>query len=125
MVMFTKEVLTRFENPRNVGELDNFNAKGVAGDPKCSDSIVMSLKLTEEVVEDAKFKVFGCPGAIATTDVFIDLIKGKTIEEALKITEKDISAALGGLPTEHMHCTNLSIEAFRKAVEYYRKNKRR
>jgi len=118
--MFTKEVLTRFENPRNVGELGNFNAKGVAGDPNCSDLIEIRIRFNDKIVEDAKFKVFGCPGAIATTDVFIDLVKGKTIEKALKIAEKDISDALGGLPTEHMHCTKLSIEAFRKAVEGYR-----
>lgn len=121
MFMFTKEVLTRFENPRNVGKLDRFNAQGTAGDPNCSDSIEMKIRLSQGIVEDAKFKVFGCPGAIATTDVFIDLIKGKTIEEALEITEKEISDALGGLPTERMHCTNLSIEAFRKAVEDFRK----
>ena len=119
--MFTKEVLARFENPRNTGELDKFNAQGTAGDPNCSDSIEMKMRFNLGIVEDAKFKVFGCPGAIATTDVFIDLIKGKTIEEALKIAEKDISDALGGLPTEHMHCSNLSIEAFRKAVEDFRK----
>ncbi|MBW2980514.1 iron-sulfur cluster assembly scaffold protein [Candidatus Woesearchaeota archaeon] len=119
--MFTKEVLERFESPRNVGDLDRFNAQGSAGDPNCSDSIEMRIRFIKGAVEDAKFKVFGCPGAIATTDVFIDLIKGKAIEEALRITEKEISEALGGLPTEHMHCTNLSIEAFKKAVEGYRK----
>ena len=119
--MFTKEVLARFESPRNTGELDNFNAQGSAGDPECSDSIEMRIRFIKGAVEDAKFKVFGCPGAIATTDVFIDLIKGKSIEASLKITEKDISEALDGLPTEHMHCSNLSIEAFRKAVEEYRK----
>ena len=119
--MFTKEVLERFENPKNTGELGNFNAQGTAGDPDCSDSIEMKIRFIKGAVEDAKFKVFGCPGAIATTDVFIDLIKGKAIGEALKITEKEISEALGGLPTEHMHCSNLSIEAFRNAVEGYRK----
>ena len=118
--MFTKEVLTRFENPRNVGDLSQFNAQGSAGDPDCSDLIEMKIRFNNGTVEDARFKVFGCPGAIATTDVFIDLIKGKTIEEALEIAEKEISDALGGLPTEHMHCSNLSIEAFKKAVEGYR-----
>ena len=119
--MFTKEVLERFKNPRNIGELNGFNAQGSAGDPNCSDLIELKLILANGAVEDAKFKVFGCPGAIATTDVFIDLIEGKSIEEALKITEKEISEALGGLPTEHMHCSNLSIEAFRKSVENFRK----
>ncbi len=121
--MFTKEVLKRFKNPKNIGDLDNFNAKGEAGDPKCSDLIVMKLRFNKEIIEDAKFKVFGCPGAISTTDAFIDLIKGKEIAEALKINEKDISNALGGLPVEHMHCSNLSIEAFRKAAENYKNEK--
>jgi len=119
--MFTEEVLKRFKNPKNVGDLENFNVKGEAGDPNCSDLIVIKIRFNNGIVEDAKFKVFGCPGAISTTDVFIDLIKGKTVEEALKINEKDISDALGGLPVEHMHCSNLSIEAFRRAVENFKK----
>ena len=106
---------------RNVGDLERFNAQGNAGDPDCSDSIELRIRFANGAVEDAKFKVFGCPGAIATTDVFIDLVKGKAIEEALRITENEISEALGGLPIEHMHCSNLSIEAFRKAVEGFRK----
>jgi len=119
--MFTEETLKRFRNPRNAGELKDYNGKGRSGDPECSDVIELYVQFSDNKIIDAKFKVFGCPGAVSTTDAFIDLIKGKTIEEALKITEKDISDDLGGLPIEHMHCSNLSIEAFRKAVEDYRK----
>jgi len=122
--VFTEEVLKRFRNPKNAGELKDYNSKGKLGDPECSDVIEMFVKFNGDKVIDAKFKVFGCPGAISTTDVFIDLIKGKVITEALKVNEKDISDALGGLPVEHMHCSNLSIEAFRKAVEDYSRKKK-
>jgi len=117
--MFTEEVLKRFRNPKNAGELKDYNGKGISGDPKCSDVIELYVKFNNNKVIDAKFKVFGCPGAVSTIDVFIDLIKGKNIEEGLKITEEQISNALGGLPTSHKHCSSLPLEAFRKAVEKY------
>lgn len=119
--MFTEEALNRFRNPKNAGKLKDYNGSGKSGDPECSDVIELFVKFGDNKVIDAKFKVFGCPGAVSTTDAFIDIIRGKTIAEALKITEKDISDALGGLPIEHMHCSNLSIEAFRKAVKDYQK----
>ncbi|MBW2992858.1 iron-sulfur cluster assembly scaffold protein [Candidatus Woesearchaeota archaeon] len=117
--MFTEEVMKRFKNPQNTGELEDYNGLGEAGDPKCSDMIQIFIKFKDNKVVDAKFKVFGCPGAISTTDVFIDLIKGEKIVDALLITEEKISDALGGLPTEHMHCSHLPMEAFRKAVMDY------
>ena len=119
--MFTEEALNRFRNPKNAGKLKDYNGKGKSGDPECSDVIEMFVKFKEDKVIDAKFMVFGCPGAVSTTDAFIDLIKQKSIAEALKITEEDISNALGGLPVEHMHCSNLPIESFRKAVEDFSK----
>jgi nitrogen fixation NifU-like protein len=118
--MFTEEVLERFKNPQNTGELKNYNGRGKVGDAECSDVIELFIRFSENKIEDAKFKVFGCPGAISTTDVFIDLMKGKSIEQALAITEKDISDALGGLPTSHMHCSNLSMEAFKNALKEYK-----
>jgi nitrogen fixation NifU-like protein len=117
--MFTEEALKRFRNPRNAGELKDSNGKGKSGDPECSDVIELYVKFKSNKVADAKFKVFGCPGAVSTTDCFIDMIKGKNIEDALKITEEDIADELGGLPVTHLHCSNLSIEAFKKAVEDY------
>jgi nitrogen fixation protein NifU and related proteins len=122
--MFTEEALKRFRNPKNAGELKEFNGKGKSGDPECSDLIEMFVKFKGDKVINAKFKVFGCPGAISTTDAFIDMIKGKTIEEALKMTEDNIADRLGGLPITHLHCSNLSIEAFRKCVDDYRKHKK-
>jgi nitrogen fixation NifU-like protein len=119
--MFTEEALERFRNPKNAGHLTGHNGKGKSGDPECSDVIEMYVKFENDKIIDAKFKVFGCPGAVSTTDVFIDMIKGKTIEEALRISEEDISNALGGLPISHMHCSNLPREAFRNAVEDYKK----
>jgi len=118
--MFTEEVLKRFKNPKNAGELQDHNAIGESGDPECSDVIKLFIKFSNDKIIDAKFKVYGCPGAISTTDVFIDMIKGKKIEEALEITDKKISDALGGLPTSHMHCSNLPREAFIKAVQDYK-----
>jgi NifU-like protein involved in Fe-S cluster formation len=119
--MFTEEAIKRFRNPKNAGALKNYNSVGKAGDPECSDVIEMFIIFENDKIIDAKFKVFGCPGAVSTTDAFIDMIKGKTIDEASKISEDDISDNLGGLPTSHMHCSNLPIEAFRDAVQSYKK----
>jgi nitrogen fixation protein NifU and related proteins len=119
--MFTEEALERFRNPKNAGELKDYNGKGKSGDPDCSDVIELYVKFKKDMVLDAKFKVFGCPGAVSTTDIFIDLIKGKTIKHAIGIKEEQISDALGGLPTSHMHCSNLPMEAFKKAVDDYKK----
>ena len=117
--MFTEEALRRFKNPKNAGELKNYNAVGESGDPECSDVIRLFIKFDNNKVVDAKFQVYGCPGAISTTDVFIDMIKGKIIEDGLKITEEQISDALDGLPISHMHCSKLPMEAFRNAVKNY------
>jgi NifU-like protein involved in Fe-S cluster formation len=118
--MFTNEVIKRFKNPKNVGDLSPFNALGKAGDPSCSDVIEIKIQFSNDRIKNARFKVFGCPGAVSTTDVFIDMIKGKTIEEALHIKQEDISQKLGGLPIESMHCTHLPLEAFRKALDDYK-----
>jgi len=122
--MFTEEVLCRFRNPKNTGELKDYNGRGKSGDSECSDVIEMFVKFVDDKVVDAKFKVFGCPSAISITDVFIDIIKGLTIEEACNIDVFDLADALGGLPLEHMHCTKLPKNAFMKAVEEYRQNSR-
>jgi len=118
--VFTEEALRRFKNPKNAGELKNHNTVGESGDPECSDVVRLFIKFKNEKVINAKFQVYGCPGAISTTDVFIEMIKGKTIEEGLKINEEQISDALGGLPISHMHCSKLPMEAFKKAVENYK-----
>ncbi len=111
--------MKRFKNPNNAGDLDTFNGRGTAGDPGCSDVVDIKIEFVNGRIKNACFKVFGCPGAVSATDVFIDLIKGKTIKEALRVKEEDIAHALGGLPIESMHCTHLPTEAFRKAIEDY------
>lgn len=119
--MYTPEVIERFKNPKNAGKLRKFNGRGKAGDPDCSDVIEIRVFFEAGIVKNAKFLVYGCPGAISTTDAFIDLAKGKTIEQALSISQDEISGLLGGLPMSHMHCSRFPIEAFKKAVEEYRK----
>lgn len=125
MVLFTNEVMKRFQHPKNAGGLSAFNGLGMAGDPGCSDMVEIRIQCLNGLIKNAKFKVFGCPGAVATTDVFIDMIKGRTIQEALRIKEGDIADALGGLSSESMHCTHLPMEAFRKAVKDYHHKKRK
>ncbi len=117
--MFTEEVMKRFKNPNNAGDLKPFNGFGTAGDPGCSDVVEIKVQFVNGRIKTAKFKVFGCPGAVSTTDVFIDMIKGKTIEDALDIKEEAIARALGGLPVESMHCAHLPMEAFRDAKKNY------
>ena len=118
--MFNDEVMKRFKNPNNAGDLKIFNGRGIAGDPGCSDVVDIKIVFENGRIKNACFKVFGCPGAVSATDVFIDLIKGKTIKEALRVKEEDIAHALGGLPIESMHCTHLPTEAFRNAVKVYK-----
>ena len=122
--MFTEEALERFRNPKNTGKLKDYNAIGKSGDPDCSDVIKLFIKFENNRVIDAKFQVYGCPGAISTTDIFIDMIKGKKIKEILKITNEQISDALGGLPINHMHCSNLPMGSFKDAVKDYKKNEK-
>jgi len=122
--VFTDEVIKRFKNPNNAGDLTTFDGLGNAGDPGCSDMVEIKIQCNDGRIKNAKFRVFGCPGAVATTDVFIDMIKGKTIKQALQIKQRDIADALGGLPVASMHCTHLPLEAFRIAVkDYQKKNK--
>ena len=117
--MFTEEVMKRFKEPKNAGDLKTFNGLGTAGDPGCSDVVEIKIQFENGKIKNAMFKVFGCPGAVSSTDVFIDLIKGKTIKEALCIQKEDIARALGGLSVDSMHCTRLPMQAFRNALDDY------
>lgn len=120
--LFTDEVIDHFSNPRNAGELTDADGIGVAGDPDCGDTLKLFLKVTDHVISDVRFKVFGCVAALASASVTTVLIKGKTIEEALLITNTDISNALGGLPKQKIHCSVLGEEAIRNAIANYQKN---
>ncbi len=118
--MYTEKVMDHFTNPRNVGEIEDANAIGQVGNPVCGDIMKMYLKIENDVVVDAKFKTFGCCAAIATSSVSTVLIKGMTVEEALKLTNKQVVDELGGLPPQKLHCSVLAEEAIRKAIaDYY------
>jgi nitrogen fixation NifU-like protein len=118
--LFTDEVIDHFSNPRNVGEMEDANGIGDAGDPSCGDTMRLYIKVEENVITGVSFKICGCVAALASASVTTVLVKGKTIDEALMITNKDISDALGGLPKQKLHCSVLGEEAIRNAVADYR-----
>jgi nitrogen fixation NifU-like protein len=121
--MYTEEVLEHFRNPRNVGKIEDADGIGRVGNPVCGDVMVMYLRIRGERIEDAKFETFGCGAAIATSSMATELIKGKSIEEALKVTNRAVAEALGGLPPHKMHCSVLAEEAVKAAIEDYRRRK--
>lgn len=117
--MYTEKVIDHFTNPRNVGEIADANAVGQVGNPVCGDIMKMYLKIEDGVVTEAKFKTFGCCAAIATSSVSTELIKGRTIDEALKLSNKEVIDELGGLPPQKIHCSVLAEEAIKKAISDY------
>lgn len=122
--MYNAKVLEIFKNPKNVGSLKGANGIGTVGNAACGDIMKMYLKISDNgIIEDAKFKTFGCAAAITTTSVATELIKGKTIEEALKIKNGQIVEILGGLPTQKIHCSVLAEEAIHAAIDNYYKRK--
>ena len=108
-------------NPRNVGVIEDADAIGEVGNPRCGDIMKMYLKIKDNVITDVKFQTFGCGAAVATSSMVTELVKGKTLEEALKITNKTVAEALDGLPPIKMHCSNLAEEAIKSAIEDYKK----
>ncbi len=118
--MYSDKVMDHFTNPRNVGEIENADGIGEVGNAKCGDIMKMYLKIENDVIVDAKFKTFGCGAAVATSSISTELIIGKTVDEALKITNKAVAEALDGLPPAKMHCSNLAEEAIRAAIQDYR-----
>ena len=117
--MYTEQVMDHFTNPRNVGEIENADGEGTVGNPKCGDIMRMYIKVEDGVITDAKFKTFGCGAAIATSSVTTELVKGKTLEEALRLTNQAVADELGGLPPVKMHCSLLAEEAIKAAIEDY------
>lgn len=121
--MYSEKVMDHFSNPRNVGEIENADGVGQVGNPKCGDIMKMYLKIEDNIIVDAKFKTFGCGAAVATSSMATELVIGKTVEEALKVSNKAVAEALDGLPPAKMHCSNLAEEAITAAIEdYKRKN---
>lgn len=118
--MYTDKVLDHFSNPRNVGEIHDADGVGTVGNAKCGDIMQIYLKVENDIIKDVKFKTFGCGAAIATSSVATEMVKGKTIDEALQISNKAVVAALDGLPTQKIHCSLLAEEAIHAAIEDYR-----
>ena len=117
--MYTEKVLDHFQNPRNVGEVDGADGVGQVGNAKCGDIMKISLKIENDVIVDAKFKTFGCGAAVATSSMATEMIIGKTLEEALAVTNKAVVEALEGLPPAKIHCSVLAEEAIKAAIQDY------
>jgi len=121
---YSEKVIEHFRNPRNVGEIPDADGIGNVGNPMCGDIMRLYIKVADNKIVDAKFKTFGCGAAIATSSMVTELVKGKTIEEALKISNRAVAEALGGLPKIKMHCSMLAEEALKSAIEDYLKKKK-
>ncbi len=120
--MYSEKVLDHFSNPRNVGELEGANAVGQVGNSKCGDIMKMYMKIENDVIVDVTFKTFGCGAAVATSSMATEMVKGKTIDEALKLTNRAVAEALDGLPPEKLHCSVLAEEAIKSAIaDYYKR----
>lgn len=117
--MYSEKVMDHFMNPRNVGEIENAAGVGEVGNAKCGDIMRIYLDVEGDIIKDVKFKTFGCGAAVATSSMVTEMVKGKTIEEALKITNKSVADALDGLPPAKMHCSNLAADALHEAIKNY------
>lgn len=118
--MYSEKVMDHFMNPRNVGEITDADGVGEEGNPVCGDAMKITIKVEDDRIVDVKFKTFGCGAAIAVSSMVTEMAKGKTVEEALRITKESIASELEGLPPQKMHCSNLGADALRKAIEDYR-----
>ena len=122
---YSKKVIELFRNPKNMGEIKKPDAVGEVGNPQCGDIMKVYIKVKDNKIQDIKFQTMGCIAAIATSSMVTELAKGKTLEEAKKITNKDVAESLGNLPPIKMHCSNLAADALKKAIEDYEsKNKK-
>jgi len=126
---YSKKVMEIFRKPKHIGEMKNPDGVGRVGNPVCGDVMKVFIKVEknkkgEEIIKDIKIKTFGCVAAIATSSIMADMVKGKTIKEALKLTNKDVAKKLDGLPKNKLHCSNLSEEGLKVAVEDYKKKKK-
>ena len=117
--LFTEVVMEHFQNPKNVGFMEGADAEGKCGDPSCGDFLTIFIKVKENIICDISFLVYGCVAAIASSSMTTVLAKGKSLEDALKITDKDIACALGGLPIRKMHCSVLGATALKNAIKHY------
>jgi len=122
--MYSEKVMEHFRNPRNMGEIPNADGIGNVGNPVCGDMMTIYIKVKDNHIDDIKFKTFGCGAAVATSSMITELAKGKTLEEAMKLTRANVADALDGLPPVKMHCSNLAADGLHAAIEdYYKKQK--
>ena len=119
--MYSEKVMEHFSNPRNVGEIEDADGVGTVGNPVCGDLMTIYIKVKDNIIEDIKFKTFGCGAAIATSSMVTEMAMGKTLEEALKISRNDVADELEGLPPVKMHCSNLAADALKAAIDDYKK----
>ncbi|MCK4902708.1 MAG: Fe-S cluster assembly scaffold protein NifU [Thermoplasmatales archaeon] len=124
-VDYNEKVKDHFFNPRNVGEIKDADGVGTVGNPQCGDIMTIYIKVKDERIEDIKFKTFGCAAAISSTSIATEMVKGKTLNEAEKLTREDVANELGGLPAIKMHCSNLAADAIKKAIDDYRNKKKK
>lgn len=123
MALYSEKVMEHFQNPRNVGEIPDADGVGQVGNAKCGDIMRMYLKIKDDVIEDVRFETFGCASAIASSSMATEMVKGKTLEEALAVSNRQVVEELGGLPAQKLHCSVLAQEAIRTAVkDYYDRN---
>jgi nitrogen fixation NifU-like protein len=118
--MYSDKVMDHFSNPRNVGEIENADGVGEVGNASCGDIMKIFLKVENNVIKDIKFKTFGCGAAIATSSMVTEMAMGKTIDEAMELTNAAVAEALDGLPTQKMHCSNLAADALHEAIKNYK-----
>ena len=123
--MYSEKVMQHFKDPKNAGEIKNADGIGEVGNPRCGDLMHVYIKVKGNKITDIKFKTFGCVAAIATSDVLCDIAKGKTLEEAEKLTRDDVADALEELPPIKMHCSNLAADALKAAIENYKNKKKK
>ena len=121
MALYSEKVMDHFLHPRNLGVIEDANAIGEVGNAKCGDIMKMYLKIEDDVIQDVKFETFGCGSAIASSSMATEMIKGKPVSEAMKLTNKAVTEALDGLPAHKLHCSVLAEEAIQSALEDYRK----
>jgi nitrogen fixation NifU-like protein len=118
--MYSEKVMDHFTNPRNVGDMEDADGVGQEGNPTCGDAMKIYIKVKDDRIVDAKFKTFGCGAAIAVSSMVTEMVKGKTLDEALAISKEAVANELGGLPPQKMHCSMLGSDALKKAIEDYR-----
>jgi nitrogen fixation NifU-like protein len=121
--MYSELVMDHFRNPHNVGAMEDADGVGKVGNPTCGDIMEMFIKVEGDRIADVKFRTFGCGAAIATSSITTDLVKGKTLDEALQLSNRAVAEALGGLPAQKMHCSNLAADALHEAIRDYRRRR--